>query len=52
MKKLESNTCNGDIWLKMNLQLMVKDHQQKQVLILETTRGIRSLFKQEVFKKN
>lgn len=50
IKKLESNTCNGDTWLKMNLQLMLKDHQQKRALILETTRGIRSLCRQELFK--
>lgn len=29
---------------------MIKDHQQKRALILETTRGIRSLCRQEVFK--
>ena len=50
IKKLESNPCNGDTWLKMNLQLMIKDHQQKRALILETTRGIRNLCRQEVFK--
>jgi transposase len=50
IKKLESNLCNGDTWLKMNLQLMIKDHQQKRALILETTRGIRNLCRQEDFK--
>lgn len=51
IKQIESNTCNGDPWLKMNLQLMIKDHQQKRALILETTRSIRNLCRQEPFKK-
>jgi len=51
IKQIESNTCNGDPWLKMNLQLMIKDHQQKRALILETTRNIRNLCRQEPFKK-
>jgi transposase len=41
--KLQSYSCHNDQWLKLDMEILIKDHLQKRALLLETLRAIRAL---------
>lgn len=47
IKKLEDMDCNGSPELKAALQIKLQDYLQKRTLLLESTRAIRKMYRQE-----
>lgn len=52
IQKLENHSCNNNIQLRTTLQIMLSDYLQKRKLLLLTTRAIRALCRQDVYKKD
>jgi len=44
--------CNGSVHLKQSLALHLKDYLQTRQLLLEATRAIRRLCREESYKEN
>jgi transposase len=49
IKKLEDMDCGGSAELKSALQIKLQDHLHKRQLLLQSTRAIRTMYRQEVY---
>lgn len=49
IKKLEEMDCGGSTELKAALQIKLQDHLHKRELILQSTRAIRKMYRQEAY---
>ncbi|HEY9341075.1 MAG TPA: IS110 family transposase [Hanamia sp.] len=49
IKKLEDMDCGGSAELKAALQLKIQDHLHKRELVLQSTRAIRKMYRQEAY---
>jgi transposase len=49
IKKLEDMDCSGSAELKAALQLKIQDHLHKRELVLQSTRAIRKMYRQEAY---
>ena len=49
IKKLEDMDCGGSAELKAALQIKLQDHLHKHQLLLQSTRAIRSMYRQPAY---
>ncbi|HUZ58005.1 MAG TPA: IS110 family transposase [Hanamia sp.] len=49
IKKLEDMDCGGSAELKAALQLKIQDHLHKREMVLQSTRAIRKMYRQEAY---
>ncbi len=49
IKKLEDMDCGGSAELKAALQIKLQDHLHKRQLLLQSTRAIRNMYRQEAY---